>query len=949
MPGLARESELAPSPRKAFLVSHTHWDREWYLTFHRFRVNLVEVVNRVLDALDHDSEFRHFVLDGQSVVLEDYLEVAPHQLDRVNRLVGAGRLAVGPWYVLPDEFLVSGEATVRNLMFGRRAAPLARVQNVGYMPDSFGHLAQMPQILQLVGIDSFVFTRGMGAEAEDPGWVFRWAAPDGSEVLAVNQCGGYCNAGGLGFAEIWHAHTQRKTDPAQAVAKVEELFAKMSVRPGGDPALLNNGCDHFTAQQDFSGMLAALRKAWPGTDFVHGSFEDFLRAVRNETPDQDRLCVTGELLAGRDHMILSGVWSTRMPLKQQNEECQNLLTRYIEPLAAAAFFQHCLPWPAGLFDAAWKELLRNHPHDSICGCSTDAVHQDMDTRFAAVRQTAEQYLSRLMDRLTPMFAAQEKDDRATVIGVANPLPFVRDEVVERLVVLQPLGYNLDNLHLLDEAGHKIPFEIVGRRFLERFWGIDYRSELFCGDQLDLLDTYLRRFGDRIIGTETDAGTKDCFLHIRFLARGLPAVGHVQYRLVDDAPQSLPAAVPNPVTACLAADSATLENEHLRVSLHSDGTFDLEDKSTGHRYPGLNMLEDAEDIGDEYDYCPAEINGLFFAAGCEGKVKLGSRSDLAATAEATFRFDLPRSVERDRKSRHPRTTPTDVTVRLILRAGSRRLDIETDFNNRAFDHRLRAWFPTGIRVDEVVSDGQFMLNCRPVTRPTGEDWDQPAPPTWPQQDFSFLHDDEAGLAVFNRGLPEFETFGDQDGGIIYALTLLRCVDWLSRDDFPTRCSTNAGPTLYTPDAQCIGRHTFRYAVMPFAGDPFAADVKGESERYRVPPPTHQGVADGMITGGGSLVRKTNPQVAVTAIKKAERGDLLVIRMYNQADTEVTETLYFETPVLDAEKIDLLEGPLWMDRAEPAVTHGGLRLQVPLVPCEIATVAIAFDSLAPEESS
>jgi alpha-mannosidase len=637
-----------------------------------------------------------------------------------------------------------------------------------------------------------------------------------------------------------------------------------------------------------------------------------------------------------------------MPIKQQNEECQNLLTRYVEPLAAAALFQYGQRWPGGLFDAAWKELLRNHPHDSICGCSTDAVHQDMDTRFAAVRQTSEQYLSRLMNRLTPMFAAQEKDDRATVIGVANPLPFVRDEVVERVVVLQPAGYDLDNLRLLDEAGHEVPFEIIGRRFLERFWGIDYRAELFCEDQLDLLDTYLRRFGDRIIGTEADAGTKDCFLHIRFLARGLPAVGHVQYRLVENDSHPSSAPVVDPVSAHLADEAATLENQHLRAVLHPDGTFDLEDKATGRRYPGLNLLEDAEDIGDEYDYSPAPINGLFFAGGCEGKLKISGRSDLAATVEATFRFDLPRSVERDRKSRHRRTTPTDVSVRLTLRAGSRRLDIETDFNNRAFDHRLRAWFPTGIKVDEVVSDGHFMLNRRAVSRPTDKDWDQPAPPTWPQQDFSLLHDAQAGLAVFNRGLPEFETFGDQDGGIIYALTLLRCVDWLSRDDFPTRRSTNAGPTLHTPDAQCIGRHTFRYAVMPFAGDPLAADVRGESERFRVPPLTHQGVADGMIAGGTSLVRKTDPRVAITAVKKAERGDLLVVRMYNQADAEVTETLHFEAPVLNAEKINLLEDPLWMDRAEPAVTHGGQRLQVPLAPCEIATVAIAFDSLAPEES-
>ena len=173
-----------------------------------------------------------------------------------------------------------------------------------------------------------------------------------------------------------------------------------------------------------------------------------------------------------------------------------------------------------------------------------------------------------------------------------------------------------------------------------------------------------------------------------------------------------------------------------------------------------------------------------------------------------------------------------------------------------------------------------------------------------------------------------------------------MDWLSRDDLPTRSNTNAGPTLHTPDAQCIGRHTFRYAVMPFAGDPFAADLKGESDRYRVPPPSPtRAWPTACVPGGESLVRKTDPRVAITAIKKAEKGDQLVVRMYNQADDQVTETLHFDMPVLDAEKVDLLEGPLEMDRAEPAVTHGGMRLQVPLAPCEIATVAIAFESRDP----
>ncbi len=932
-------SHLAPD--QAFLVSHTHWDREWYLPYNRFRVNLVEVVGKVLDALETDSHFNNFVLDGQCAVLEDYLESVPEDKERVSTLIRQGKLAVGPWYILPDEFLVSGEATVRNLIFGAKvAAPFGSVQQVGYMPDSFGHIAQIPQILQLCHINSFIFTRGLDDRADELGWLFRWAAPDGSEVLAVNQCDGYCNAAGLGFKEIWHAHTQRKVNLNLAVEKIGSLFEKMAQRPGFEPALLNNGCDHFPPQQDFDQILKALREKFPQTTFTHGLFEDFLTAARNHTADKDRPLFEGELLGGKDHLILSGVWSARMNLKMENDSCQNLLTRYVEPLATMAAFATKKKYPRGLIDSSWRELLRNHPHDSICGCSTDSVHLDMDTRFAAVRQTGEQLLNRTLDHFTPMFATEESGDRETVICIANPLPMRRDVIVDRLVVLQPLNYDVDRLSIVDENDKPVPFQIIDRRFIERFWGIDYRAELFCQQQLEQQENYIKWFGPRILGTAEEKDTKDCFVWVRFLARDMPAVGFKQFFLKDKKALTKPEPMA-PVTAYKSGDEVEIFNEHIHVVFRGDGTFDLEDKATGSLFVGLNLLEDSEDIGDEYDFCHAEIGGLFFAGGNPGKVRIIDKSDLACTAEASFRFDLPRSISKDRKSRDPRTTPTDVYVRITVQAGSRRVDIETDFNNRAFDHRLRAWFPTGLTTDTVISDGHFMFNRRPLSRPTNPQWSQPSPPTWPQQDFSALQDGDCGLAILNQGLPEFETWLDPDNGAIFALTLLRSVDWLSRDDFSSRNCTNAGPTIHTPNAQCYGRHTFRYSVVPYAGDVLQAQIKDESERYRVPCIGHQGVRDGMLAGGVSFLEKTSPKVAISAIKMSEHGNDLVVRMVNLSEEQVQEVLHIGLPALDATKVGLREDQLTVDRSNATVTHGGNQICIPLAPFEIATVIIELN--------
>jgi len=318
-----------PAPRVAFVVSHTHWDREWYQTFGEFRVDMDRAFRAAFADLEA-GRLDHFVLDGQAILLDDYLAGRPTERERIRDLVLAGRLAVGPWYILPDEFLVSGEATVRNLILGHQAASeLGGVQKVGYMPDSFGHVAQVPQLLRGVGIDSFIYTRGNGDEIDRLGWEFTWRAPDSSEVLAINQVRGYCNAGGLGMHEIWHAHTPREVDPDRAVAQVREIFQAHAERARSDVVLLNNGCDHFPPPRDLDRILAALKEAFPATEFRRGSLLDYMEAVRASAPVLE--AYDGELLGGRLHHILSGVWSTRMYLKQANERAQVLLSETVEP------------------------------------------------------------------------------------------------------------------------------------------------------------------------------------------------------------------------------------------------------------------------------------------------------------------------------------------------------------------------------------------------------------------------------------------------------------------------------------------------------------------------------------------------------------------------------------------------------------------------------------------
>jgi alpha-mannosidase len=385
---------------------------------------------------------------------------------------------------------------------------------------------------------------------------------------------------------------------------------------------------------------------------------------------------------------------------------------------------------------------------------------------------------------------------------------------------------------------------------------------------------------------------------------------------------------------VSVEGNVIENDRLAVKLNADGSFDLLDKASGRKYPGLNVLEDREDIGDEYDYSPCENTRSVTFRGVSGSVTIVDRGRFSATLEAAFTLTLPEEIAAGRQHRSKNVVGCPVLVRVRLDAGSPLVDVELVVENRARDHRLRTLFPTGIASETLVSDGHFMINERPIDRGEHPDWVQPPPDTAPQREFSLVENGDRGLAVLARGLPEVGASRDESGHVAIALTLLRCVGWLSRDDFPTRRHQNAGPTLRTPDAQCLGAHRFRYAVLPFEGGHIEADVKGISKRWRTPLPAVQGVWDGHELGGRGLVASSSNRTCVTAIKRCQTSDDLIVRLCNLTPDPTTDTLRFGQTVGDAWLVNLLEQPLG------ELSPTGRELEVGLGPHEIVTVRVRF---------
>lgn len=480
-----------PSSRTAILVSHTHWDRAWYLPFEAFRFRLVRMVDRLLDLLESDPAFHSFTLDGQTILLDDYLRQRPGNEARLKALIGSGRLICGPWFVLPDLFLVSPESVVRNLQIGlRMGGSFGGVMREGYVPDPFGHFAQLPQILNGFGLTSFLFMRGLGEEDKRrAGTVFRWAAPDGSEVLTHYMIDGYFNAASLGYPTTFGRHDGLTPDPDKAAAQIRETLDKLAPLQKESVFLLNNGFDHMPEEPRLPGLLEEIRSRIPDLDLRHGTFADYVAAVRAENRTHE--VVEGDLLGNADHPILSSVFSTRVYLKQQNHRAQSLLERVVEPLLAFSASRAAHADTAFAVEDAWKRLLSTHPHDDICGCSHDAVHEDDEAVFRHVHEIGESLITEALEAMTRsgLVAPPSTEARSSDVFVFNPHPWhLTQRIRTRIHLANPdaeQGVRLPEEPLAAVDGHGKPLalrvlgtvpHILRNRFLESTWSRAYDVE-----------------------------------------------------------------------------------------------------------------------------------------------------------------------------------------------------------------------------------------------------------------------------------------------------------------------------------------------------------------------------------------------------------------------------------------------------------------------------------------
>ncbi len=833
---------------KLIFLPHTHWDREWYLPFELFREKLVQLLDRLSRMMAENPNYQYFLLDGQTIVLEDYLETGGLNLELL-KLIKTGRIGIGPWYVLPDEFLVSGEAIIRNLKKGFEVSRHFGVEpvKVGYLPDMFGHISQIPQILRGFGIDTAIVWRGVPKMDRNQ---FRWQTKDGSSVLAAYLP--------MGYGAIFDLPDSAE----EFLEKLSLFFPLIKMRDESRVYLIMVGTDHWVPEGNLPELLNRaneLKKDW---QMEMGTLEGYFAELKSRLSEIPAF--QGELRSNEQTQILPSVASSRLYLKEMNHRAGALLEKYLEPMATLDWIYSGAEFRPRL-EYLWKILLQNHPHDSICGCSVDSVHLEMESRFKKLFELAETLLKQAAASL-----GCPEGLKQNAVSVWNPNPsgspavldFETDLFTGKDLVLENeagKGFALERVECLEPEETYYQFEVpAGIAWMTFSWlspdqlfgyfpsSIETTRE---GDRLlveiglgkDPVNFPLRKEFIRIKEQiEKDKiSTVKVRLYRKQLCRMIAVLDELNGPAVTVLLVKPGKAAPG---SSLVKSKAGLENQLLKVSPGSEGELRIIDRESGKE---LTLeFSDRGDRGDSYNFDPVPGEQPIRKPD-KFKFKLGPKGNHFATLELEHSYRIPGSLDQDRSRRSDKKILLKLQTRVYLYAGLRRVDFETSFENTVQDHRLQADFWCPGQSDFIYAESQFELVKRKIEKETA-----PTPPDFndifrllfgseckygnsPVQNFACLEGKDLGVILAGRGLKEIGAEKNPEKNQTrLSFTLCRSIGFLARADLNFRNGL-AGPPLPVPDGQCLRKFRWNYSLSFFSGSLESASAFNRAYQFVFP--------------------------------------------------------------------------------------------------------------------
>jgi mannosylglycerate hydrolase len=904
-----------PKKRTGYIVSHTHWDREWRFAIWGNRLMLVDFLDELLGLIE-SGQYPGYLLDGQVIPVLDYLEMRPEKEHLVKKLVSTGKLEIGPWYTLPDEYPVDGECLIRNLLTGiRKAKTFGEPLMVGYTSFGWGQTAQLPQIYAGFGISVAMIGKRVSSQRA-PQSEFVWRAPDGSELLATRfGAWGRQNFylplhltilfgtdhfgpgweykwenGGIAFhradAMEYEDDYNRLDAPTKwyPEALTQELIDRTwdTTRDSvlENDRLMMDGCDHYSAGQPMlPEMIAKLNQIDKASDrqWVHVRLSDFIKIMESKIDRSGLKIVEGELRDGPAKAMTGNALSTRLYLKRLNKKAQNDLIRFAEPLASLTRMVGG-PDNSKFLNKAWDYLLKSQPHDSINGVTRDKTVDDVEYRLNQVCEISKTVGNRSLEEMVKSIDLSAFNDNDVLIVAFNPLPYPRSEVVEAWIDTpddlpddQNWSMMSDGLLISDAHGKSLGTQWSG---FERLTTV-------------VFEIHTRGFPFK------------CRRHRVFFETGvIPAGGYKIFKAgAFDAKRGDGTKFSDMLsrTDSLLKTPNVIENEYLRIEFNSNGTFDMTDKESNRVFRNMNYFEDRGEHGDYWVNNRPMHNQVHSSLGCVARIWSEESGPLCASICSEVAMMIPQNGIKCEQRRGDKIEPLIIKTKVTLKAGKPHAEVQIDFENRHEDHVLRVMLPSGLsQANYVDAGGHFNVDRRPI-RPQGPDNDTVWPDmgTLPQNNFVDVSDGDFGLAVLNDSLMEYEVLDNSERTI--ALTLLRAV----HNIFCREIRVN----LEIPSekgGQCLGKHSIRFALYPHRGNWKSTEIPCEAMMFNVPVRLVQTRRhDGTMFGTEmSLFEIGNKNLIFSALKRSEDRDSYILRLYNATDEVQSSLLRLMRPLKEA---------------------------------------------------
>ncbi|HMM11690.1 MAG TPA: glycoside hydrolase family 38 C-terminal domain-containing protein [Bacteroidales bacterium] len=883
------------------VISNTHWDREWRFPFQRNRQMLVDMIDAVLHILETEPEYRAFHLDSQSIVLRDYLEIKPHRRPLIEKLTRENRLLHGPWYILPEEFQVGGENLIRNLLIGHKVSNQnGGVSKIGYSPFSWGQISQLPQIYKQFNINLIMFYRGINS-LDSPRAEFLWEGADGTRMIssrfstmprynfyfyiyrpAVHNEGFYDVEyhWDKGTTPFHFADRQQQAEdyfiisphneyyPENLVPQVEKIIADQAADFTTPHKIWMEGHDSSGPNRLTVDIIRDIKASMPWIDVRHSTLEEYAKMVFESVNTDELKLVTGERRSSQNNNRCGNLFgyttSARMYLKQANFDAERWLQYYAEPFNVFS----------GMFgrdindlypETAWEMLVQNSAHDSIGGCSLDAIHADMMCRYKQVVEIAKGVFERAVKHLTTRLNTRKLADAtgSTIFLTAiNPTAYDSTQVVDAFVDI-PLSHDKGGISILDENGNAVAHQLVARRHHQ-----------------PVLEQMINRpmFFDMIR------------YELKLKLSHIPTFGMKAFAVVPSV--EAPETAQTPWHRCL-------ENEYLRVDIEEDGSISMMHKPTATVYRNIAWLESEGEAGHAWVHKP--VGPIVTTRGRKADIDLLHNGPVWQEVKITHKLLLPSKLA-DRSAQNPEYKENTVVVRFGLAAGEAYLHVNIEVDNQSESHRLRLMLPTGL-IDARYSwgEGQFDVPQRSLDRPDTSDWIEQPMYDFPMHHFVDVSDGKNGLAVLVDGLKEYEVLDDQAKTL--AITLLRTFEYKINPSAPQDYS-------YEKGAQMPGRSAYRLAIFPHAFQWHQAKLYQQAFSFNYPYRLVQtGPLHGTFETDCSLLQLEGEGLVFGALKKPEQYEVntAILRLYNPTGQPVQGKVCFAAPVSSVVPVNLEEIP------------------------------------------